>query len=479
MLGVRFSLFSKIILWFFLNLLLLGAMLFLIFNFRPDPRSRFFGSSANRIEAVSRLIVGATDEKTREERDEILRRYSEAYNVEFYLFDYLGNQLGGKTVTLPAEVYNEITRPEGFQQRQQDNTNAAREPRGLPPPGPPPSIYFKTQNPTLHWVGQRTMTFNIGEAQPVRTRLLAVSDSYSGHGLFFDPTPWIVIASVIIFVSLALWFPFVRNITGTVKQITRATEQIADEDFEVRVGEKRTDELGRLGKAINHLAERLSGFVGGQKRFLGDISHELNSPLARMQFALSILEDRVEEKDRAYVDDVREEVELMSKLVSELLSYSKAGIRGAAVKLESVPLKDLVERVAAREGTRSDSEVEIDIDADLDVKAQPELLSRAVANVLRNAAQHSGGLGTISVRAERVDHHIRLSVADGGKGVPEGDLEKIFDPLYRVNSDRSRETGGTGLGLAIVKTCVEACGGRVYAENLSPTGFVVNMILKA
>lgn len=63
--------------------------------------------------------------------------------------------------------------------------------------------------------------------------------------------------------------------------------------------------------------------------------------------------------------------------------------------------------------------------------------------------------------------------------MPEGDLEKIFDPLYRVNSDRSRETGGTGLGLAIVKTCVEACGGRVYAENLSPSGFAVNMILKA
>jgi two-component system sensor histidine kinase CpxA len=478
MLGVRFSLFSKIILWFFLNLLLLGAILFLIFNFnfRPDPRARFFGTSANRIEAVSRLIVSETDEKSREERDEILQRYSEAYNVEFYLFDFQGNQLGGKPVTLPAEVYNEITRPEGFQQRQQDNSNAIREPRGLPPPGPPPSIYFKTLNPTLHWVGQRAMTFNRGQSNPVRTRLLAVSDSYSGHGLFFDPIPWLVIAGIIILVSILLWFPFVRNITGAVKQITRATEQIADEDFEVRVGGKRTDELGRLGKAINHLAERLAGFVGGQKRFLGDISHELNSPLARMQFALGILEDRVGEKDRAYVDDVREEVELMSKLVSELLSYSKAGLKASVVKLESVPLSELVERVAAREST--DLPVGIDIDQDLVVRAQPELLARAIANVLRNAVQYSGAAGPVSVRAERVGHHVKLITTDSGKGVPEDDLEKIFDPLYRVNSDRSRETGGSGLGLAIVKTCVEACGGRVYAENLSPAGFAVNMILK-
>lgn len=476
MIGVRFSLFSKILMWFFVNLLLLGAILFLIFNFsfRPDPRSRFFGSSANRIEAVSRLITSEADEKTREERDEVLRRYSEAYNVQFYLFDFEGKQLGGKPVTLPTEIYNEITRPEGFQQRQQNNSNASREPRGLPPPGPAPSIYFKTQNPTLHWVGHRTMTFNSGEAQPVRTRLLAVSDSYSGHGLFFDPTPWLIIAAVIVLVSIALWFPFVRNITGAVKQITRATEQIAEEDFDVRVGEKRTDELGRLGKAINHLASRLSGFIGGQKRFLGDISHELNSPLARMQFALSILEERVEEKDRAYVEDVKEEVELMSKLVSELLSYSKAGIRASAVQLVDVSLKTLVEDVTERENIT----IRIEVEDGIFVKAQPELLSRAIANVLRNAAQYSGG-GPIIVAASKIDGHIKLSVTDSGSGVPVVDLEKIFDPLYRVNSDRSRETGGTGLGLAIVKTCVEACGGRVYAENHSPSGFSINMILKA
>src|ERR1041384_7891901 len=111
MLGLRFSLFSKIMLWFFLNLLLLGTILFLIFNFnfRPDPRSRFMGGAANRLETVSRLIVRETDEKTREERDVILQRYSEAYTVQFYLFDFQGNQLGGPPVTLPAEVYTEIT----------------------------------------------------------------------------------------------------------------------------------------------------------------------------------------------------------------------------------------------------------------------------------------------------------------------------------------------------------------------------------
>lgn len=478
MLGVRFSLFSKIILWFFLNLMVLGAILFLIFNFnfRPDPRSRLMGA-ANRFEAVSRIIVSATDEKTREERDEILQRYSEAYNVQFYLFDFEGNQLGGKPVTLPTEVHTEITRPENFPQRQQNNTNAARPPRGLPPPGPPPSIYFKTQNPTLYWVGQRAMTFNSGSNEPVRTRLLAASDSYSGHGLFFDPTPWIIIASVIILISIAFWFPFVRHITSSVKQITRATEKIADEDFDVRVGDKRTDELGRLGKAINHLATRLGGFVSGQKRFLGDISHELNSPLARMQFALSILEDRVNDENRPYVEDVKEEVELMSKLVSELLSYSKAGIKAAVVELERISLKSLVERVVERETAKESANIDVEIDEDIEVMAQPELLSRAIANVVRNAIQHAGS--GIVINASNSGGKVNIGIKDHGTGVPEEHLEKIFDPLFRVESDRSRQTGGTGLGLAIVKTCVEACGGRVSAENVKPAGLVIKLDMKA
>lgn len=107
----------------------------------------------------------------------------------------------------------------------------------------------------------------------------------------------------------------------------------------------RRDKRGRLGKAINHLATRLSGFVQGQKRFLGDIWHELNSPLARRQFALSILEERIEPAERSYVADVQEEVAVMTKLVSELLAYSKAGIKQAEIKLEPVGLHSLVPQV--------------------------------------------------------------------------------------------------------------------------------------
>lgn len=473
---MRFSLFAKIILWFFLNLLLLGVILAFIFNFKFDSRSSFFAGASNKIETVTRLIESETNEKSREERDEILKRYSDHYGVDFFLFDKAGRQIAGRETTLPPEVFHEITRAEGPGPggENRSNSDILQQPR----PGPPPSVYITTENPSLYWFVGRIMTVDRETREPYRTRLLTASDSYTGYGLFFDPTPFVVVAVVVIGFSILFWLPFVRHITKDVRRMTVATEQIADEDFDVRVSEKRTDELGRLGTGINHLASRLSGFVSGQKRFLGDISHELNSPLARMQFALSILEERVEEKDREYVGDVKEEVELMSRLVAELLAYSKAGIKAPDIELERVRLQPLVELVVQRETAKDAADIKLEVDEDLEVLAQPELLSRALGNVVRNAVRYAGSAGEISISAENSNNRVKITVADSGAGVPDANLEKLFDPFYRIESDRSRQTGGTGLGLAIVKTCIEACRGKVHAENLEPKGFAVIITLK-
>lgn len=492
MLGVRFSLFTKIIIWFFLNLLVLAAILFAFFsyNFRYRPNSNFaslFGGGS--IEIVTRQITNEIDNKTREQRDEILKNYSGKHSgVEFFLFDNKGEQLGGRAIELPAEIMRQITEPEGrippmpgenFRQNPPPMARPDQPPPGMMPPAPP-SMYLRTTNPTRYWYGAKSMTFLEDSREPVRTRLIAVSDSFYGYGLFFNPIPWLVLTALIILVSILFWFPFVRNLTKNIESLTAASEKIADEDFAVRVSEKRTDELGRLGSAVNHLASRLSGFVGGQKRFLGDISHELNSPLARMNFALQILEDRVGEENRAYVEDVKEEVEIMTKLVGELLSYSKTGIKTAEVTTEKISLKPLVEKTVARETANETAEIKIEIDDELFVLAQPELLSRAIGNVIRNAVRYAGQAGEILISAEKAENNlVEITIADEGTGVPEDTLTKIFDPLFRVDKDRSRASGGSGLGLAIVKTCVEACGGRVYAKNLSPKGFAVKILLKS
>lgn len=470
--------------WFFLNLLLLAVIFLLIFglNIGFDRDSPLYGGTANRIETVSRLIESETDEQSRADRDETLRRYSDAYKVDFFLFDSKGTQIGGQPVQLPDSVYQDITAFEGFGPRPTGSNDTAanapnRGPGGLRPPGPPPSVSFETSNPTTYWMVIRTLTFDQNKDEPTLSRIVVRSDSFNGYGLFFDPWPWIMVAAILVGISILFWLPFVRNITSSIRQMTCAAEQIANEDFSVRVATHRTDELGDLGSSINDLAARLEGFVQGQKRFLGDISHELNSPLARMQFALSILEERVREENQSHVTDVKEEVELMSRLVRELLSYSKSGIQGAAVRLEPVKLRPIVERAIEREASSAKSSVEIEINNGITAVGQSELLFRAIANVVRNSIDHAGRDGKIAITAAENGNHVTLSVNDDGPGVPEEMLEKIFDPLFRVQDDRSRDTGGTGLGLAIVKTCVEACGGRVEARNLAPKGLSVILTL--
>lgn len=472
---VRFPLFTKIIFLVFLNLLFVGAILLFIFNldFRFSPRSPFFSESASRIEAVSRLISIELSESTREERDAVLTKYAAAYNLEFYVFDYQGQQIAGNQKAVPAEVLTEMNR---FQAslplnepppRSQPN---AGDIKNLPPPGQPPlrqPPFFKTSNPTLYWSGSPLMISEKNRDEPLRAFLLIASSSRSGNGMFFDPMPWVVIVGAIAVFSIVFWLPLARGITKSIVKITEATEQIAEEDFDARVGDKRADELGRLGKAINRMAARLSGFVHGQKRFLGDISHELNSPLARLQLALSLIEDEANEKTQPYLEKAKEEVRLMSKLVGELLTYSKAGIKATEAGLETVNLRGLVNGVVERENPAKNAELEIEIGEDLEIKTCPDLLARALANVVRNAIRYAGDAGKIMIAAEEKNDKIVLTVSDNGAGVPDAELGKLFDPFYRVESHRSRDTGGAGLGLAIVKTCVEACRGKVFARNRS------------
>ncbi len=477
---LRASLFAKIMLWFFLNLAVIGGVLFALFNlqFQLEPNSPLLGAGGDRIENIARAISAEIRDQSQTERETILQRYSELYRLEFSLYTSEGEKIAGRAPLVPQPVLELIKQrppegrpapppPPGTEPRLGDNRAAGR---------PFPVSTLKTANPTQYWAMVRVPIYDAGVREPIKGALLASSDSITGNGIFFDPKPWLVIAAVVFGLSMLLWLPFVRSLTRTIKQLTNAAETIAEENFDVRVDEHRSDELGRLGKAINHLAGRLGGFVTGQKRFLGDISHELNSPLARMQFALSILEERTDEAAQKYIVDVQEEVQLMTKLVAELLAYARAGLKTSAIRLSAVRLLPLIEQVVAREA--SGFNVKIEVPEILEAMVQPELLSRALANVIRNAVRYAGAAGPITITAIETETRVRITVADCGSGVSEEELPKLFDPFYRPETDRARETGGAGLGLAIVKTCIEACQGSVSARNLKPVGFEVSLELQ-
>lgn len=507
----RFPLYAKILLWFFLNLLLLFIAGWLVVDaqVRSGLNSFLAGYVAQRVEGVARQLTGDLAQAPESEWDTIIQRYSETNGVQFILLSG-GERLAGPDLSLPETIRSRIPRgPPGHPPRGRPAAGPDRPshhemqgPLDLPGnAGPSPHstneagdsrrplvprllpihdrFFIRSSQPHAYWAGLLMAMRHVeGFGGPRPVTLLIRSDTFSAGGFFFDFTPWLFGAGGLLLLSVLFWLPLVRHLTAAIARMNAATDQIAEGRFDVSVDEQRRDELGQLGGAINRMAARLQGFVKGQKRFLGDVAHELCSPIARLQMALGILEQHANEKQKPYVEDVREEVQHMSNLVNELLSFSKASLRPAEVRLEPVNVRAVAEQAAQREAA-GQGEVQNKVPDDVLALANPELLQRALSNVVRNALRYAGHAGPITITANRRNDQVRVSVADRGPGIPEEHIQQVFDTFYRIETSRDRESGGVGLGLSIVKNCIETCGGTVRARNRRSGGLRVIIELPA
>lgn len=474
------SLSTKILLLAFLNLFLL-LLVFAIFaraEFRMNLGSFVLAPVEDRILSVSRLIALDLPEHRPDEWTSLFERYAATYPSQFYLFSSDGNQMAGRAITLPPRLAEWVKDdhnpffdgPPGHHRRERQ-ANKPATPHG-------PFYLMRAGNPAIYWVGTHIPIRNASLQHPMHGSLIWVFPSLWTNPFFFDSKPYLVAIGAVVLVSIACWLPLIRGLTRSIYQLTQATGRIAQGQFDIELPHKRRDELGQLADSIHTMAERLSGFVHGQRRFLGDIAHELCSPIARVQLALGILEQRAEANQREYVADLQEEVQHMSDLVNELMSFSKVQISATGRELERVNVAETVKRVLAREASDSASIVS-HVETDLEVRAYPDYLFRALANVVRNAVRYAGQAGPITISAKRDHRYVWIWVADEGPGLPAQELEEVFKPFYRPELARQRDTGGFGLGLAIVKTSIEACGGVVQCRNRSPRGLEVEMCLVA
>jgi two-component system, OmpR family, sensor histidine kinase CpxA len=498
------SLFAKILSWFFLNMIVVAATLAVFFVFQPQLSlyAIFDQQGTERLRTTGLLIAHDLGQIPRTQWADILARHAAIHRVDFTLVLEDGSRFSSADGELPEPVMTQVRdalRPRppkgpfppphelGDPQRLPQNVPDGESPNnraiGRKPPIPPegyegkPHFMMRTRRPALYWSGLRIPLPPGPMLPPGAAILLAVSDSLTGNGFFFDPFPWIVVAAAVILISVLLWIPMVRNITRPLARMTGATEKIANGRFDVSIHEQRTDEIGRLAQAINHMAARLSAFVKGQKRFLGDVAHELGSPIARIQFGLGALEQRVGSESRQRAIDIMEDVDHMSKLVNELLAFSRAEMTSETIKLESIDLLPVVQAAVKREISPA-AQIVVRIKPGIRVVASSELLTRALANLLRNAVKYAAGAGPINVTAEKRNGRVEIEVRDSGSGVPEDLIDQIFEPFFRPEASRDRDSGGVGLGLAIVKTCIETCKGTVSAANLKPKGFAVIITLK-
>ena len=487
----RFPLFARLLLWFFLNLLVLVAGLLLMVRVQFGSLNNWLlpQSSQDEIQAMTATLIDELAHSPRETWNDKLTAISAAYKMDFALYDSLGNWMEGAQLEPPDDVHHSMIfaqRSRGAPLPQAGSPDFNPDPERPPPPdgadplqrrGPLPAFPKSVlHSGEAYWLLVRLPPEPFQLDSPLtllgRTPKLGISP------LLFNPKPWLAVAVGIVVFSALFWLPMARSLTRAITKMTRATESIAEGRFEVQLADNRGDELGRLGNAINRMAGRLKEFVTGQKRFLGDAAHELTSPLARMEIALGILEERGDEKARPYVRDVREEVTHMRKLANELLSFSKSALLEHQIALAPVNLADLVD-AAIRQEKSGAFPIDVQVPRELAAQGNFDLLQRALGNLLRNALRYGGEQGKITVRGWSERGQVLLAIADEGPGLAPADLEKVFDPFYRVDPSRTAATGGVGLGLAIVKSCVEACGGVVSAANRQPHGLEVQIRLSA
>ena len=267
--------------------------------------------------------------------------------------------------------------------------------------------------------------------------------------------------------------------TGRLKQLRTASRQLATGDLAARIDvrDRGGDETDELARDFNSMAEQLQERIQAQKRLLSDVSHELRSPLARLRIALALAqEDRAGSAD--YLGRIERETERLEELIGQLLST-----QGDAIELDShidlVPLLQQLCADAEFEGSASGARVEFYSDLGQALVASAgDLLHKSFDNILRNALAHTATGTAVQVTLEQLDDDFRVGIEDRGPGVPEDELDKIFESFYRVDTARTRGTGGYGLGLSIARRAIDQHGGRLEAANLAQ-GLAVTVTLPA
>lgn len=291
------------------------------------------------------------------------------------------------------------------------------------------------------------------------------------------PVPAILaglLASALCAAGLAWYF------AKPIRRLRQGFEAAANGDLAVRVAPgmgNRRDELADLGRDFDAMTERLQSVVEGQKRLLHDVSHEMRSPLARLQAAVGLARQQPE-RMTDLLARVERESERMNQLVGELLTLSRLEA-GSSGTVSSVDMDDLLAQLvedARFEGAARQVTVNYASGNMAEVMANPELLHRAIENVVRNALRFSPLGGIVQIEAGvRDDGAFHIEVLDQGPGVHEADLEAIFTPFYR--GAEAGDNNGYGLGLAIARRVVQVCHGAISARNVPGAGLLVSLKL--
>jgi two-component system sensor histidine kinase CpxA len=286
--------------------------------------------------------------------------------------------------------------------------------------------------------------------------------------------------AALLLTALLVCYALARYLSSPIQKIRRATQKLAEGELGTRVGDKvgnRRDELAVLAKDFDVMAERIESLITSQQRLSRDVSHELRSPLARMNVALEIAKQKSNGDTGPVLERIEAESNRLNEMISRLLTLSRLETGSDDFERAEIDLKTLVEQAVSDadfEANAVGKSVRITHADKCTITGSDELVSSAVENVLRNAVRYTRSGSSVEVSLKSADGAATVSVRDHGGGVPEDELTKLFQPFYRVGEARDRSTGGTGLGLAIAEQAIKAHKGRIDAKN-SGDGLVVEI----
>jgi len=492
----RANLYVKIVLWMLLNIVLLamlggGVACWALMGRGYDgilPAS-LFSAKADR---ALRVVSANLQYRSALQWEELLKPHIDRLPVRLHMQTLDTGSVIDKSIpekmttqarALPRATYTFCPEPEVMFWDPMGSSffaeGALNAEYGLPPV--PPALFHHDSETGNWWLGR--VMYIPDRNRQIHTLLVALeSDRMDGYGFFFELYLFLIFLLGVFGISFLWWLPFVRHLSRPLRRMAQYAEEVEADNFtnvsrdflkNDEFSGKRIDEVGRLGHALVSLTRCVNRMVTGQSQFIRYVAHELNTPLAKAQMGLGVLECRLEGDNRARVEQISGHIDRLSVLTDEVLSYLHAK---AAMGTPQETLIDLCSFLSSLvQSDAPDEDVHVEVSPGLHLYADRDYLHRAMKQLLRNALHYARDAGPVVIRAVMSEHReICISVSDLGPGVPKEDMPLLMEPFFRGRA-AATHPGGTGLGLSIVKYCTDACGGRVTYGNREKRGFEVRL----
>jgi len=300
--------------------------------------------------------------------------------------------------------------------------------------------------------------------------------------------PFAIRLILLLFISFLCCWLLAKSFSNPLIAIQKASKEIGQGKLATRIDkfDQRSDEFGALARSFNQMAEQLENNITAHQRLLGDVSHELRSPLTRLQLAVALAEKNIgkDNEQQKHLTRCEVEVDRLDEMIADVLTLSRLEHSHNAFTADEIELKNFVEQVINDcQYFANSKNVTITFKGEdsYSILADAKLLASAISNIVNNAVKYSPNDNEVTVTLKKQlseqKQQIVLAVSDQGPGVPDDMITELFSPFFRVADGRERSSGGTGLGLAIAQQAIHLHQGEIFAQNRQPNGLKVTIIL--